>query len=243
MFARATAAAIWGIPLLGGYPAIPTECRSRLTGGFKLATSRVVTTKTDFEVVEVGGLLVTAPSRTIIDMALAHPFESALISADHALRANLVTQEQLLAEIDAASGRPGRAAARRVIERASPIPESVGESLSRARFYQLGAPEPILQKSFYDKEGFAGRPDMYFEQADCIGEFDGEGKYRRASRPGTDPADVLVDEKLREDRLRCLVKGFIRWTWKDALKWRPLEEKLRSAGVLYGKPVRLFGLK
>lgn len=48
-----------------------------------------------------------------------------------------------------------------------------------------------------------------------VGEFDGLRKYCRDLRPGESPEDAVVREKIREDELRDLGLGVVRWTWKD----------------------------
>jgi hypothetical protein len=60
-----------------------------------------------------------------------------------------------------------------------------------------------------------------------VGEFDGRVKYGMLLRPGQDPADVLYQEKLREDALRGEDLGVVRWGWSDLNDFRPTGERLR----------------
>ena len=61
-----------------------------------------------------------------------------------------------------------------------------------------------------------------------MGEFDGLVKYGRMLRPGQDPAEVLVAEKLREDALRDEGLGVVRWIWSDLDDFAPTARRLRA---------------
>jgi hypothetical protein len=41
----------------------------------------------------------------------------------------------------------------------------------------------------------------------------------------------FIREKKREDRLRRHEGGFVRWDWGDAIRFEPLDGKLRAAGL------------
>ena len=60
-----------------------------------------------------------------------------------------------------------------------------------------------------------------------VGEFDGEVEYGRLLRPGQDPGDVVVQEKIREDHLRELGLDVVRWTWQDLADPQHLLARLR----------------
>ena len=155
-----------------------------------------------------------------------------LAAADHAVRIGLVTQEELRAEALAVPPRAGgRQGAQAVAALADPLAESTGESLSRFGFWQLGFPRPRLQVEFHDAAGFIGRTDAFWEAARLIGEFDGRVKYRVPPNATPDQASkVLWDEKRREDRLRRVVAGVARWTWREALH----RERLRAVLIGHG---------
>lgn len=53
-------------------------------------------------------------------------------------------------------------------------------------------------------------------------------KYGRMLRPGQDPAEVLVAEKLREDALRDEGLGVVRWIWSDLDDFAPTARRLRA---------------
>lgn len=241
LFSHHSGAALLGIPIFGSYPSKATVTCLHKGGGASTTHLTRNTTKKLPETVSVGGLRCTSPARTVIDIARTDTFHSALIAADHALRTGLVSDTQLRTELDRIGRARGARRASFVLDRADPLSESPGESLSRARMYQLGAPIPVLQKSFHDAAGgVVGRTDFYWEDEDTVGEFDGLTKYSRGQE--SCPEDIVTAEKVREDDLRLLVSKFIRWTWQDAAKVTPFETKLRRSGILQGPPVRLFGL-
>jgi len=71
--------------------------------------------------------------------------------------------------------------------------------------------------------------DFGWPELRTVGEFDGLVKYGRLLKPGQDPADVVVAEKLREDEIRDLDLRVIRWTWADIDHFDPVAERLRRA--------------
>jgi hypothetical protein len=77
-----------------------------------------------------------------------------------------------------------------------------------------------------------GYSDFYWEGSRTVGEFDGIAKYQKPEYlKGRTPGQVVVDEKLREDRIRATGRNVVRWMWADL--WSPgeLERKLSAAGV------------
>lgn len=241
-FSHLSAATLWGIPYLGNPPKKPEILRLSGAGGIQRQRVTVHHTSYEFQASYIRGLRVTVPARTISDLARTQSFASALMSADHALRTGLMTRAELEVESGLVVSRPLGRRATDAMLRADGTSGSPGESLSRARFHQLGVPPPKLQRAFSDSQGLIGYGDFFWEHANCVGEFDGRVKYGRESPSGMDPADVVYAEKIREDRLRALGLRVVRWTWEDAWRVFPLEEKLRAAGVLAGPRVRRFGL-
>jgi hypothetical protein len=65
-----------------------------------------------------------------------------------------------------------------------------------------------------------------------VGEFDGKAKYVEAAVRGKASADEAVyREKLREDRIRRLGFGFVRWSWADLEDPGRLKHRLLAAGL------------
>lgn len=111
---------------------------------------------------------------------------------------------------------------------------SPGESLSRAVLHDRGWPPPILQQPFYDRSGLIGYVDFWWPQFGVIGEFDGYVKYSQGRYlRGATPADAVVAEKRREDRLRALfeVRTVVRWMWSDVTRAERLDGLLAAAGM------------
>jgi hypothetical protein len=185
------------------------------------------------EITMIAGLPVTSLARTVADLARMLPLEPAVVLADSAMfykRPDRVEKAELLAVLDHAPRRPGTRAARRAIDFANGLSESVGESRSRVAIAAAGLPPPVLQWEVHAAAtgAFIGRVDMGWPELHTVGEFDGLVKYGRALRPGQDVAEVLVEEKMREDALRGEDLGVVRWIWKDLNDFRPTAKRLRA---------------
>jgi hypothetical protein len=102
------------------------------------------------------------------------------------------------------------------------LSESPLESLSLARFAQLGFAQPSQQYEV-SVDGQFYRLDFFWEGARIAGEADGAQKYRQ-------PGD-LWREKRREDAIRRQVNAFVRWSWSDAWHGEPLARILAAADV------------
>lgn len=128
---------------------------------------------------------------------------------DHVLR----PQPQGLAPLSPGELEPGidgaytAAAARRiraVLGFADPALGSPGESVSRALMYRLGFKVPLLQAEIRDARGLAGFTDFDWPEDGVCGEFDGVAKYSKlVYLQGRTPAEVVIDEKRREDRIHA----------------------------------------
>lgn len=157
-------------------------------------------------VTNVAGVPATSIARTVVDLGRRSTLVSAVVLADSALRRGCTTAEleQVLADCRDWPGLPKAAAA---VAQASPLAESVLESVSRAVFVRHRLPAPELQVSVGDSEGFIGRVDFLWREQRVVGESDGMGKY-------TDILDLHA-EKVRQERLECAGFTIIRWTWDD----------------------------
>lgn len=146
------------------------------------------------------GLVITTASRTVVDLARETRFEQGVVAADYALHKGLVTRAGLLEVHTSCIDWPGSRNAGRVIQFASEKSESPGESLARVSFEAVGLPAPPRQQvKVYDRQGLIGVVDFLWDEQSTIGEFDGRLKYT-----GQPNANVLYEEKRREDRLRAL---------------------------------------
>ncbi len=110
--------------------------------------------------------------------------------------------------------------------------ESVGESFSRAVIAQLGFEVPDLQFRVVGPYGEVARTDFHWPERKLVGEFDGRIKYTRARElSGKSIEEVVAEEKAREDRIRALGYGVIRWEWDELTRPERLAAKLLRAGV------------
>lgn len=165
-------------------------------------------------VIDVDGIPVTSPARTIVDVARTSPFTGAVCAADEALRRKMCTPDELTRELEAASGRVGIARARAVVAFADARAESVLESVSRVSISRAGLPMPQLQKEFMLSDGTSAYVDMYWEDWKLVGEADGTENYGIAQ--GEDEVRRnLRNEKQRQNDIEALGNIVRRWQWVD----------------------------
>lgn len=218
---------VWGAPLDRVHVTRDGRSGGRTSGRLHLHVSPIE----PGEIVRIDGVDVTSLTRTVIDIALTLPFEPALVIADSAC-ARPGRQEVLRAAGERLTGRPGAAAARRVLRFADGRAESVGESRSRIAIARAGLPLPVLQWEVVADGRLLGRTDFGWPDRLTVGEFDGLVKYGRDLAPGGDPAAAVVAEKVREDALRAEGLGVVRWGWRDLDDFEPVAERLRRSFAL-----------
>ncbi|WP_299575868.1 hypothetical protein [uncultured Williamsia sp.] len=163
------------------------------------------------ETVVVDGVPTTSIERTAVDVACGYDFDAALVVFDSALRAG--ADREVMAETIARGRRRGNAAARIALPLADGAAESVGESWSRAQMITARLPTARLQ---HERRVRGRRIVTDFDwDRQLVGEFDGHVKYGRLLKPGQTVADVVEDEKAREDLLRWDGSMVVRWIWAD----------------------------
>jgi hypothetical protein len=242
VFAGLSAAAVWGLPVVGAWSEeVEALAGSRSGVRSKSGVAWHQWSVPDEDIQAVGPWLVTSLERTLTDLARHASFVAAVAALDHGLK-NAVTsiegcvhvgaeREELLDRLRCEQNSRGRSRALAAISFADPLSGSPGESLSRVQMHRLGFASPILQSRVeHATGGGADYPD--FEWGTAYGEFDGRVKYFRTEYTGgLSAAEVVWNEKRREDRLRMRGKAVARWTWEEA--WNPsrLRAILLSAGV------------
>jgi hypothetical protein len=203
---------LWGVPLGRVHVTRTPPAASEVGRHLHCHVARLP----EDDVVEVGGVAVTSPVRTLLDLARALPFEPAVTVVDAALHRGAVDPAALAAGSAGLGRVPGARAARRVVAFADRRSESVGESRSRVLLHRLGLAPSTLQLDIGAPGGvFLGRADFAWERERVIGEFDGRIKYGRLLQPGEEPGDAVFAEKRREDAVRDEDWGVVRWTWAD----------------------------
>lgn len=240
-----SAAAVWGVPVVGGartevHVLTTAAAGTRSENGFRRHADPI----DEVDVVELDGVRVTSLRRTLVDLARTKPFPSAVAAIDWSLRpagreAHARATIGALQEYFATQTFVHhRRRVHRALEFASSAAESPGESVSRAVIHELGFPAPVLQYRVDDARGLAGICDFAWPEFGLLGEFDGLVKYTRdLARPGERVEDIVVREKVREDRLRATGRRVSRWLWAEALDPLRLREKLLAAGL----PLRKSG--
>lgn len=244
VFARESAAQIMGLPVIG----VPSEVQTvvspgRSGGQSNRGVRRVNAVAGDPPPWEMFGVFLTPPPQTARDLAVRLPLTGSLPAMDKLLQRIPLSgspgnPQQFFSEDDvrAATALLPNATQRGRVERvltvADPLSESAGESLSRAIMIEHGFKLPALQTLISDNRGFIGRPDFDWEEQKTFGEFDGYEKYSSQKYlRGRTPAQVVVAEKLREDRLRAKGYNVIRWIWADLRDPRRLIQLLHEAGI------------
>lgn len=234
VFSHLSAALVWGLPVVGGDIAVPHSVVGVAAGGRSMTGLRRHAVGMPADVREVGGLLVTSPRDTALQVAAGYPPELSVPLLDAALaRGDLAISRDDLAEsvrVLPSSEGPSRGAW--AVEFADPASGSPGESVSRVSIHRLGLPAPELQVGFEDAFGLVGVVDFWWPDAGVIGEFDGLGKYLREDlTQGRDAGEVVIDEKRRENRLRALGPRVARWGWTVARDLEALRRRLSEAGL------------
>lgn len=183
------------------------------------------------QIVDVKGVPTFDMARTAVDIARSHGqrdgLRYGLVACDSAMRAG-VTRAELEAALAPMKSWPGVTVARRSVDLAVPDTDSAAESLGRLLALSLGLGEVHTQFGLTD-----GRRRAWADLR--IGrhliEIDGRWKYVKADQGGLadrDPAEVLWDEKQRQDWLCGFKLGMSRVVWDDLMppRWKATQERV-----------------
>jgi len=100
---------------------------------------------------------------------------------------------------------------------------------------RIGCPRPVLQAPHADADGHIGDTDFHWPEFNAVGEADGKSKYLDPDlRGGRSVAQVHLDEKVREDRIRALPRAFARWDWNVGANPTVLRARLERIGLPMG---------
>lgn len=225
--ARRSAAVVLGIPLIGAAPTVPQlladpgEARSSARNRHRRFAPLP---QCDRRTVE--GLNVVSHARLVADIARSEPFRNAVVVADAVLGQG-VDKAELVRCLTQMKRWPGVIGARRAVEFADGLSETVLESISRVAIQELELPPPELQVEVWLDRQLLGRVDKLWRQFNTVGEDDGLRKY------GDDDASrkkAFGKEKVRQEWLEDIGLEVARWTWAEA--WRPrgvLDARLERA--------------
>ncbi len=168
----------------------------------------------DAQVVHHRDVALTSLARTAVDVARDDGLLAGIAIVDEALR-RCVPRTEMEAIVAAGGRARGNAAASRAVALGRDTAEPPLESLGRLRMVQAGTEEPEGQVEVFDGRGCIGRVDHLWRSSRLIAEADGMIKYSR--RFEIPPDQVVLAEKLREDRLRDAGWTVVRYTWRLAL--------------------------
>lgn len=217
---------LWDVPL----DRVHVTRRPRAWNDTSAVLSCHVAQLRDDEIVSIDGLPVTNPVRTALDLARSLPHEAAVVAVDAALHRGLLSHDDLRARLFDIVGAPGSRSAARVVGAADGRSASVGESRSRVVLHRWKLPPSALQFEIRSEGAvLVARTDFAWEADRLVGEFDGRIKYGRLLRPGQDPGDAVVQEKLREDAVRDEGWSVVRWVWADLQRPDRLAARVRRA--------------
>jgi very-short-patch-repair endonuclease len=182
---------------------IPKE--AGVSGRVGVAVRRAPLGKDDIATVQ--DMRATSSIRTVGEVCSRLKLTEAVVVADMALHAELVTTAELESWARAHSGRRGVKNLRQVIDVAEPATESPMESRLRMVLHLGGLPRPRAQMPLHDDSGrFLGRPDLYYD--DCALAIEYDGAVHR---------DSLAEDDRRQNRLFIAGIRLLRFTASDVL--------------------------
>lgn len=234
-----SAAALWGYPRASPWPGVvhlivDPASSARSKNGVRIHREGLESA----DVVELGGLLVTSPQRTLVDLGRALHLRDSVSAIDCALNPvrstveNRVTKDELCEVHDRVVSPRGGRQAMKAIEFGNGLAANAGESESRVVIFELGFPDPTLQRRHVNPRGGFYFTDTEWPTYRTIGELDGRGKYLKEEYLGSmTPGEAVYAEKIREDHLRAEGNSFARWGIDDIREPRRLQRILTQAGL------------
>ena len=234
LVSHVSAAVLWGLPLVGRLVEEVDSLRFDVSGGRSEASIRAHRSRLPCAATELDGVFVTPIVRTLVDVALSELLVTSVAAIDAALARGLVDPEALATELARHGRARGLVRARAALVVSSPLTSSPLESLSMVRMFEGHLERPEQQEPFPSPSGHGFDVDFFWRRLRLIGEADGDDKY---SLRGEGLAlEAVLAEKEREDHLRGLGNGMVRWGWDDAWRPRALCRRLESRGVPVGRP-------
>ena len=244
VFSHVSAAALWGLPLVGRFSDdVHTLIRGRRHTRTEAGVVHHATSVEATDVVERDGVRCTSLTRTVFDLARTLDPEAAVAIGDAALRLVSVQEHDVDDEAAAAwregidrlcaPGLRGVRRARWVSEFADGRAQLPGESVSRLQLYRLGFRDVELQVPITGADGARYFADFGFRRSRAFGEFDGEAKYLEpALRAALTTVDAVLAEKRREDDIRG-VSGWrvVRWGAAHIRTANDLGARLAAFGI------------
>jgi hypothetical protein len=196
-----TAGQLWGLVASDGLHGTSVSSRR---------TTAVITHRADLpcaDSVDVDGMRVTTPLRTVADLLCTlEPLTSVAMACD-ALRQGILTTADYRRAADAATGRHGAAQARFVARTCAGRPHSVLEWHFHRRVGALG-PGWRFNTAVHDPEGKVGDVDALHESTKIVVELDGKQFHG---------PDRFQADRTRDQRLAAAGYVVLRFTWDDLI--------------------------
>ncbi|MBM7847547.1 hypothetical protein [Arthrobacter roseus] len=175
------------------------------------------------QIVVIDGFRTTSVERTVVDCGRILSHQQGLIVADHALRRG-ADRENIAHILKSLAGHRGISRAREVMEKASGLSESPGETLTRHFFISTNLPTPIEQFVVQTRLG-SHRLDFALPELELAFEFDGKTKYFDYQPT----SDALFQERRREKALTEMGWQFLRIEWADLFRAAELKARVLAA--------------
>jgi very-short-patch-repair endonuclease len=178
-----------------------------------------------------GGLPITSPSRTLLDVALRSSDARLLTAMESARRRSLTSWRELVATLQAHArrGRPGVARMRRVIVTnidRDEVTDSAFESLVLSLLRENGLPDPVLHHRVLRHDGhLVAVVDLAYPGLMLAVELDGSVHLQR---------DVWERDRPRQNQLELLGWTVLRFSWRTLVEHpevivREIADALRRA--------------
>jgi hypothetical protein len=239
VISHGSAARVWGLPMRRDSDPLLrlTDAREWRRGkDFVVAQAPLH----DGDSVRRGPIRLTSVTRTLVDCAREWDLESSVVALDAAQLAQVTTPGALTGALDRCAYWPGAPRARRAFSLSDGRAESPLESRGRLRLLGAGLPPDELQVEIRVGSRLVAVVDAWFDRAAVAVEFDGRVKYTQPWRERT-PAQVVWEEKRREDELRSLDIRVVRIADADLRRgWPTVEQRLRALVRTPGPAHRRF---
>jgi hypothetical protein len=167
------------------------------------------------------------PAVACVQVGLADP-RALLVAGDAALRAEMITHDQLRSAAKLLRGQRGLTRARAALEWCDARHETPGESVTAWTLRTLGYElDPQFAPGLTGPGGGSLHTDFRILGTNVVVEFDGKVKY--AARDAEEAQQILFAEKVREDALREAGYEVVRLKWSDLDKPELVRAKIEAA--------------
>lgn len=167
-----SAAVLWGVDLAGPDDdvecTVPLSCRAGTVRGVRVTRRALPPGDT----VARGGVRVTTPLRTALDLARIQPLEEAVVALDQFVRIRRLALAELRTAAAELTG-PGCRRVREAVGRADGLAQSPQETRLRLRLHASRLPRPVAQYEVRDERGFVACVDFAWPEARVAVEYDG----------------------------------------------------------------------